>query len=78
MPIPLKVGLIGANGQDLPLTLADGTSFSRGLLEVTDREHVFEFRDIPSPPTPSLLRDFSAPVRLTVNLEPEQIEFRTP
>ena len=75
MPIPLKVGLLGANGQDLPLTLADGTSLPGGLLEVTDREHVFEFRDIPSPPTPSLLRDFSAPVRLTVNLEPEQIEF---
>ena len=73
--IPLKVGLLGANGQDLPLTLADGTSLPGGLLEVTDREHVFEFRDIPSPPTPSLLRDFSAPVRLTVNLEPEQIEF---
>ena len=75
MPIPLKVGLIGANGQDLPLTLADGTTPRDGLLEVTDREHVFEFRDIPSPPTPSLLREFSAPVRLTVSLEPEQIEF---
>ncbi len=75
MPIPLKVGLIGANGQDLPLTLSDGTKLPDGLLEVTGREHVFEFRDIPSPPTPSLLRDFSAPVRLTINLEPEQIEF---
>jgi aminopeptidase N len=75
MPIPLKVGLIGANGHDLPLTLADGTPLRDGLLEITGREHVFEFRDIPSPPTPSLLRDFSAPVRLTVNLEAEQIEF---
>jgi aminopeptidase N len=75
MPIPFKVGLLGANGQDLPLTLSDGTKLRGGLLEVTDREHVFEFRDIPSPPTPSLLRDFSAPVRLTVNLEPDQIEF---
>ena len=75
MPIPLKVGLIGANGQDLPLTLADGTPLPDGMLEVTEREHVFEFRDVPSAPTPSLLRDFSAPVRLTVNLDPDQIEF---
>ena len=42
---------------------------------MTEREQVFEFRDIPSPPTPSLLRGFSAPVRLTTNLDPDQIEF---
>src|SRR5262245_20603749 len=75
MLIPLKVGLIGANGDELPLKLNGGATVTDGLLEVTEREQVFEFRDIPSPPTPSLLRDFSAPVRLTINLEPEKIEF---
>jgi aminopeptidase N len=75
MLIPLKVGLIGANGDELPLKLAGGTALSDGLLEVTAREQVFEFRDIPSPPTPSLLRGFSAPVRLTTSLDPDQIEF---
>jgi aminopeptidase N len=75
MPIPLKIGLIGANGDELPLVLADGTPLPDGLLEVTEREHVFEFRDIPARPTPSLLRNFSAPVRLTSNLAPDQIEF---
>jgi aminopeptidase N len=74
MLIPLKMGLIGSNGDELPLKL-DGMGKSDGLLEVTDREQVFEFRDIPSPPTPSLLRGFSAPVRLTISLDPEQIEF---
>ena len=54
MLIPLKVGLIGANGDELPLKLDGGTALSDGLLEVTAREQVFEFRDIPSPPTPSL------------------------
>ncbi|MGV1014808.1 MAG: aminopeptidase N, partial [Methyloceanibacter sp.] len=75
MPIPLKVGLIGANGDELPLTLRDGTPLADGLLEVTEREQAFEFRDIPARPTPSLLRNFSAPVRLTTNLDPGQIEF---
>jgi aminopeptidase N len=75
MLIPLKVGLIGANGDELPLKLDDGARSSDGLLEVTAREQVFEFRDIPSPPTPSLLRGFSAPVRLTTSLDPDQIEF---
>jgi aminopeptidase N len=75
MPIPLKIGLIGANGDELPLKLNGGAPLSDGLLEVTQREQVFEFRDIPSPPTPSLLRGFSAPVRLTMSLDPDQIEF---
>jgi aminopeptidase N len=75
MLIPLKIGLIGANGDELPLKLASNGAVSDGLLEVTSREQVFEFRDIPSPPTPSLLRGFSAPVRLTISLDPEQIEF---
>jgi len=75
MLIPLKIGLIGANGDELPLKLDGGTTLAEGLLEVTAREQVFEFRDIPSPPVPSLLRGFSAPVRLTMSLDPDQIEF---
>jgi aminopeptidase N len=74
MLIPLKVGLISANGDELPLKL-DGEPLANGLLEVTMREQVFEFSDIPAPPIPSLLRTFSAPVRLTTSLEPDQIEF---
>ncbi len=75
MLIPLKVGLLGPNGDDLPLVLDDGTVPPDGLLEIGDREQVFRFRDIPAQPIPSLLRDFSAPVRLTANLELAQIEF---
>ena len=74
MHIPLKVGLLGANGDELPLKL-NGELVPDGLLEVTDREQIFEFEDIPTPPTPSILRDFSAPVRVTTSLKPEQIEF---
>jgi aminopeptidase N len=74
MMIPLKLGLIGANGDELPLTL-DGAASSDGLIEVTDREQVFTFRDVPSPPTPSLLRGFSAPVRITTGLDAGRIEF---
>ena len=75
MLIPLKVGLIGANGDELPLKLNGEDGPIDGLLEVTEREQVFEFHDVPAPPTPSLLRDFSAPVRLTTSLDPDQVEF---
>src|SRR6185503_12684550 len=75
MPIPLKLGLLGSNGDDLPLKLAGGTPLSDGLIEVTGREQTFTFAEIPAAPTPSLLRDFSAPVRLNISLNPDQIEF---
>jgi aminopeptidase N len=75
MLIPLKVGLIGSNGDELPLQLDGGGLLPDGLLELTAREQVFEFRDIPSPPTASLLRGFSAPVRLTTSLDADQTEF---
>ena len=75
MPIPLKLGLLGSNGDDLPLKLAGGTPLSAGLIEVTGREQTFTFADIPTAPTPSLLRDFSAPVRLNISLNADQIEF---
>ena len=47
MLIPLKMGLIGANGDELPLKLDGDGAASDGLLEITDREQVFEFRDVP-------------------------------
>jgi aminopeptidase N len=71
MLIPLRVGLLGQNGDDLPLILEDGLVAPDGLLEVSGREHVFRFRDVPAAPVPSLLRGFSAPVRLTLSLDLE-------
>jgi len=66
MPIPLAVGLIGPNGDELPTRL-DGDSEGRTgtRVVVCDRERqAFRFVDVPSPPVPSLLRNFSAPVKL--------------
>ncbi|MGI9384388.1 MAG: aminopeptidase N [Methyloligellaceae bacterium] len=73
--IPLKLGLLSQNGDDLPLRLEGGAQMDDGLLHVREREQVFRFTDVPSRPVPSLLRSFSAPVKLTVNLEDETFEF---
>ncbi len=61
--IPLQLGLLDSHGQDMPLRLADGNACS-GLLEITAREQSFEFVDVAEIPVPSLLRGFSAPVKL--------------
>jgi aminopeptidase N len=64
MNIPLIVGLVDAEGHDLPLRLenektAQGTS---RVLSVRSETEVFRFVDVTSRPVPSLGREFSAPV----------------
>ncbi|NYE61620.1 aminopeptidase N [Duganella sp. 1224] len=65
--IPVAVGLLGANGKDLALTLENG-QHDKGattvVLELTEQEQIFRFRHVDERPTPSILRDFSAPVIL--------------
>jgi aminopeptidase N len=73
--IPLKLGLLGGNGQDLDLNLADGGAIADGVVHVTKRKQTFRFTDVPSKPVPSLLRGFSAPVKLTVDLPDRDLEF---
>lgn len=73
--LPLKIGLLGANGQELPLKLANGREIADGVLEMTKRTERWTFRDVPSKPTASLLREFSAPVNLTLSHNERQLEF---
>lgn len=65
--IPVALGLLDAQGNDLPLRLA-GESAAAGtsrVLSVTEAEQTFTFEGIASQPLPSLLRGFSAPVKLS-------------
>jgi aminopeptidase N len=63
--IPVAVGLLDSNGQDMPLYLVGESSVQAScVLELTDVEQSFVFDRIPVLPTPSLLRNFSAPVVL--------------
>ncbi len=73
--VPVRLGLIGADGRDLPLVLASGRQPVDGLIEVTKRTETFRFRDIPTRPVPSLLRGFSAPVNLTLGLSDADLQF---
>ncbi|MCO6418942.1 aminopeptidase N [Siccirubricoccus sp. KC 17139] len=66
LPIPVAMGLLGADGAELPTRLAGENSAQKGtrLLLLDQAEQRFTFEDVPAPPVPSLLRGFSAPVRL--------------
>lgn len=64
--LPLSVGLIGKDGNDL---LKDGTQ----VLEITQPEQSFTFDHIAERPIPSLLRGFSAPVKLHYDYSNEEL-----
>jgi aminopeptidase N len=62
--IPVAVGLLGKDGRDLPLTIAGEQKGTTAVLELTEADQTFVFTDVSEQPTPSILRDFSAPVIL--------------
>lgn len=61
--IPVRVGLLDKQGQALSSEL-NGTTSEEHVLQLTDSEQVFEFSGLSACPVPSLLRGFSAPVKL--------------
>jgi aminopeptidase N len=73
--IPVRLGLLGGNGQDLDLTLASGEQLENGLIEIRKRTEKLRFRDVPSKPVVSLLRGFSAPVNLTIDRTDAELQF---
>ncbi|MEH6651943.1 MAG: aminopeptidase N [Motiliproteus sp.] len=69
--IPLAIGLLDSEGNDLPLADGDTTQ----VLHLTEAEQNFVFEGIAAQPLPSLLREFSAPVKLSFPYSSEQLVF---
>ncbi|MDO7926431.1 aminopeptidase N [Pseudomonas sp. KFB-139] len=75
--IPVALGLLDKQGGEVALRLsgeaaASGTS---RVLSVTEAEQTFTFVDIAEKPLPSLLRGFSAPVKLSFPYDRDQLMF---
>ncbi|MEH6628657.1 MAG: aminopeptidase N [Motiliproteus sp.] len=69
--IPVALGLLNAEGSDIPLQ--DGATTQ--LLQLTQETETFEFKNITERPIPSLLRGFSAPVKLFYDYSRENLVF---
>ena len=65
MHIPVKVGLVGPNGADM----------AEELLHLKEAKQTFTFENIASRPVPSILRNFSAPVKLKTDLTDDELRF---
>ena len=75
--IPIAIGLVGPDGSDLPLRLeseSDATAGTR-VLELTEPEQRFRFVGLAERPVPSLLRGFSAPVKLGFDYSDRELSF---
>jgi aminopeptidase N len=64
--IPVKIGLLDASGKELKI--------ENSLLHLKSGSEVFEFENIHSKPIPSLLRDFSAPVKINYEYSDEALQ----
>lgn len=64
MHIPIKFGLLSQDGREV---------IAPQVLELKERSETFIFDNIAARPVPSLLRDFSAPVRLTTDLSEDDL-----
>ncbi len=64
--IPVAVGLIGQSGKDA----------ANQILQLTEAEQTFVFENIDGPVVPSVLRGFSAPVKIVTQPSDEELIFR--
>ncbi len=76
LPVPLAMGLLDPSGRELATRLEGENEARPGtrvlLADAAERSFVFE--DVAAPPVPSLLRGFSAPVKLA-GLSRERLRF---
>ncbi|WP_166264504.1 aminopeptidase N [Marinobacter caseinilyticus] len=75
--VPFALGLLNQRGEDLPLRLTPGEADAptERVLDITQERQAFEFHDVAEKPVPSLLRGFSAPVRVNYPWNREQLMF---
>jgi len=78
--IPLSLAMFNENGERIELQASDGTDgattaeCARGLIELAAPKRKVVFENVATRPVLSLLRGFSAPVRLEPEQEPEDLE----
>ena len=76
--IPVRLGLLNTQGHDIPLTLeaSQQTLLTQGdILHLKENETTFVFKNVPEKPVPSLLRNWSAPVKVNYPYTRDELMF---
>lgn len=75
MHIPVKFGLIGADGKDIAIAAHEGAGLQGDVLHLREASQSWTFFNIAEKPVLSLLRGFSAPVHLDQKLSDDEQYF---
>lgn len=75
--LPLAIGLLDQHGREIPLRLAtESTAMGTNrVLEIKNASHDFVFMDVPCTPVVSVLRGFSAPVKVNIHRSEDELAF---
>jgi len=74
--IPLALGLLDSAGNEMPLKLKNSpVQYENGVVNIQNEKTELCFEDIPEAPVPSLLRGFSAPVKVSFDYEKYDLRF---
>jgi len=75
--IPVALGLLDKQGTEIALRLSgeEAATGTTRVISVTEAEQTFTFVDVLEQPLPSLLRGFSAPVKLSFPYSRDQLMF---
>ena len=76
LQIPVTMGLIDKNGSVAPCKLQGSDQAGEEvILQLTEREQLFTFENLPEQPVVSILRGFSAPVKLEMERSLDELAF---
>jgi aminopeptidase N len=74
--IPIKVGLIDQQGKDITCRLENELKNKENhILELKEEQQIFRFVDVKEKPVPSILRHFSAPVKVQMQRHRDELAF---
>ena len=74
--IPIALGLLDGQGREIPLTCPERQGEAgRGLFELRGAEETIRFSGVPEKPRLSILRNFSAPLKVAYACDAEELLF---
>ncbi|MFA7348655.1 MAG: aminopeptidase N [Desulfurivibrionaceae bacterium] len=74
--IPVSLGLLDSQGREIPLTCPERQGEAAcGLFELREAQETIRFSAVPEKPRLSILRDFSAPLKVDYDCDAEELLF---
>jgi len=71
--IPIRIGLLQKNGKAMTFTDEEGNAVEEKVIYLTQASQTISWENVSEKPIPSLLRDFSAPIKLNYSYSDDEL-----